>query len=122
MEKLDYLINHLLKENKDIKIYKIPTDQELKKILYRSLCNIREPNPIDKEYIQIEDQYLQEELQKKEITKIENIKAILEIYPNSSIKNKDKICLWQGDITTLKVDAIVNAANSGGVRLFFSLS
>lgn len=122
MEKLDYLINHLLKENKDIKIYKIPTDQELKKILYRSLCNIREPNPIDKEYIQIEDQYLQEELQKKEITKIENIKAILEIYPNSSIKNKDKICLWQGDITTLKIDAIVNAANSGGVRLFFSLS
>ena len=69
MEKLDYLINHLLKENKDIKIYKIPTDQELKKILYRSLCNIREPNPIDKEYIQIEDQYLQEELQKKKSPK-----------------------------------------------------
>ena len=53
MEKLDYLINYLLKENNDIKIDEIPTNKESKKKLYRSLCNIRAPKSIDEEYIQI---------------------------------------------------------------------
>ena len=35
------------------------------------------------------------------------------------MQNKDKICLWKGDITLLEIDSIVNAANSGGVRLFY---
>lgn len=65
MEKLDYLINYLLEENKNVKIDGIPTDYESKKRLYRSLCNIREPKPIAEEYIRIENEYLQEELKKK---------------------------------------------------------
>ena len=69
MDRLDYLINYLLKENKEIKIDKIPKNKEDKKKLYRSLCNIREPKPVDKQYIQIENEYLQEELQNKKITK-----------------------------------------------------
>ena len=77
-------------------------DQEL----YRSLCNIRDPRPIDKEYIKIENEYLQEELQKKEITKIEDIKKIQDVFSNTSLKHKNKICLWKGDITTLEIDAI----------------
>ena len=52
MEKLNYLIKYLLKENKDVRISEIPIDQESKKKLYRSLCNIRDPKPIDTEYIQ----------------------------------------------------------------------
>lgn len=52
-----------------------------------------------------------EELKNKSITKVEDIKS-----------NKDKICLWEGDITTLKIDSIVNAANSKGLRLLYSLS
>ena len=118
MEKINYLINYLLKESKTLKINEIPINQEEKKKLYRSLCNIREPKPIDKKYIQIENEYLQEELRKKKITKIEEIKSILEIFPDSNLRNKHKICLWQGDITTLDIDAIVNAGNSQGLGCF----
>ena len=64
LEKLDYLIEYLLKENKNIKITETPSDEEAKKRLYRSLCNIREPRPIKEEYIKIENEYLQEKLQK----------------------------------------------------------
>ena len=54
MEKLDYLIRYLLDENTDIKIDEISNDEISKKKLYRSLCNIREPNAISKEYIKYE--------------------------------------------------------------------
>ena len=121
MEKLVYLIDYLLKENKNIKTNKIPNDEESKKKLYRSLCNIREPKPIDEKYIQIENEYLQEELNKKKVTKVETIKTVLDIFPNSSLKHKDKICLWEGDITTLEIDAIVNAGNSQGIGCFLPL-
>ena len=121
MGKLDYLISYLLKENKNVKIDEIPVDQESKKKLYRSLCNIREPKPIDKEYLQVEGEYLQEELKNKDVTKVEDIKPIAVVIKESNLENKDKICLWQGDITTLQMDSIVNAANSQGLRLFFTL-
>lgn len=121
MEKLDFLINYLLKENENIKINKNPTDKNSKKRLYRSLCNIRDPKPIDEKYIEIENEYLQEELKNKKITKVEDIKTIKEEFPKSKLKYKDKICLWKGDITTLKIEAIVNAANSQGIRMFYTM-
>lgn len=118
MEKLDYLINYLLKENKDVKIDKIPNEQDSKKRLYRSLCNIRDPKPISKEYLQVEDEYLKDELKNKQITKVDNIKTVFENYEEVNLKNKNKISLWQGDITLLQIDAIVNAANSQGLGCF----
>ena len=121
MEKLDYLISYLLKENKHIKIDNITVDEESKKKLYRSLCNIRDPKPIDDEYIRIENEYLQEELKKKEITKVDSIKTIQDIFPKSSLKHKDKICIWKGDITVLEIDAIVNAGNSQGLGCYIPL-
>lgn len=121
LEKLDFLIDYLLKENKEINIDKIPTDINDRKSLYRSLCNIREPKLISNKYLQIENEYLQEELQKKNITKIEDIKPVSQTIKESNLENKDKICLWKGDITTLEIDSIVNAANSHGLRLFCSL-
>ena len=68
--------------------------------------------------MKIENEYLQEELQKKNITKIQNIKTIADTIKESNLKNKDKICLWQGDITNLQIDSIVNAANSQGLGCF----
>lgn len=118
MEKLDYLIEYLLKENTEIKINKLPTNIMEKKNLYRSLCNIRKPKPISNKYLQVENEYLQEELSKKNITKVEDIEAIDKPIKESNLKNKDKIYLWQGDITTLKIDSIVNAANSQGLGCF----
>ena len=118
MEKLDFLIDYLIKENQSIDIKEIPQNTSDKKRLYRSLCNIREPLPISKKYIQAENEYLQEELEKKNITQIENIKTINKVLPKTNLKHKSQICLWQGDITTLKIDAIVNAANSQGLGCF----
>lgn len=114
MEKLEYLINYLIKENKDLKLQNFPKTEQEKKNLFRSLCNIREPKEISKEFLQIQDEYLSEELDKKEITDIAFIKTI----DNSNIENHNKICLWKGDITLLKIDAIVNAANSRGLGCF----
>lgn len=117
LEKLDYLIEYLLKENAEISINKIHKNIVEKKNLYRSLCNIREPKPISKEYLQVENKYLQEELKKKKLTKVEDIKPVKE----TTLEYRDKIYLWQGDITTLQIDCIVNAANSAGLRLFCAL-
>lgn len=116
MEKLDFLIKYLLEENKEIKVEKIPEDISSKQRLYRALCNIRDVKPISKKYIEIENEYLQTELKKKEITDVKNLEAL----GKSFLGNK--ISLWKGDITTLKIEAIVNAANSGGVRLLHSMS
>lgn len=121
MNKLDFLIEYLLKENEVITVEKMPTKIEDKKNLWRSLCNIREAKPISNKYIHIEKEYLQEELKNKSITKVEDIKPISVNIKESNLQNIDKICLWKGDITTLKIDSIVNAANSGGLRLFCSL-
>lgn len=118
MEKLDFLINYLLKENKNIKLDKMPFKIQEKKNLYRSLCNIREPQPISEEYLKVENEYLQEELSKKVIVDIENIQTIAEKNISNTLKNADKISLWQGDMTVLKIDSVVNPANSQGLGCF----
>ena len=120
MEKLDFLINYLLEENRNIAVEKMPTDKEDKKRLWRSLCNIRDAMPISEEYLKIEKEYLQEELSKKNITKVEDINPISITINETELVNKDKICLWKGDITTLQIDAIVNAANSQGLGCFIA--
>ena len=118
MEKLDFLIDYLLKENKEIKPKNTTKTSEEKANLWRALCNIRNAKPILDEYLKVQDEYLQERIKKTQITNVKNIKSIKEIYSESNIENADEICLWQGDITKLKIDAIVNAANSQGLGCF----
>jgi hypothetical protein len=121
LEKLDFLINYLLKENENIKIDKMPDNIQEKKNLYRSLCNIREPQPISNEYLKIENEYLTEELDKKRIVDINTIQTIKEQKIPNKLKNADKICLWQGDMTALKIDTVINPANSQGLGCFIAL-
>lgn len=109
MEKLLYLINYLAKESK-INIGELPSNEIELKNLFRSLINIRPPNDISEDYLKIEDEFLQEELDKKLITNIENLKPI-----------KNNLYIWKGDITTLKIDAIVNAANSAMLGCFYTM-
>ena len=117
MEKLDYLINYLLTErNETLEIDNLSYKD--KKRIYRSLCNIRDAKPISAEYLNTENNYLQEELNKKDIIDVEDIQPAKELIKVTNLKYEDKICLWKGDITTLKIDAIVNAANSQGLGCF----
>ena len=97
-DKLDFLIERLCEERGEI----VPAlDAVQKQRLFRALVNVRMPKAASKEFLQIQDEYLQEELRQKGITDIANLTPLL-----------PDLYLWQGDITTLKCDGIVNAANS----------
>ncbi len=82
-----------------------------KKNFIRSLMNIRIPKNISNELLHLQDKYLQDELAAKGIVTLSDIPTIKEQF-NNNFSFAEKISLWQGDITRLKVGAIVNAANS----------
>lgn len=115
MERLDYLIEYLLNESERTDFDYSNRD---KKSFYRALVNIRQAKPISEDFLQVEDEYLQYELKKQDITNVDDIKTIKEQYQKSNLVNSDKICLWRGDITKLKIGAIVNAGNSQGLGCF----
>lgn len=100
-EKRIYLIQSLLAEQPRYRNIEIPADTQGQKDLLRSLMNVRMPMPISDEYIGIESAYLKEETAAKGITRLADLTPV-----------EEGIYLWQGDITTLECDAIVNAANS----------
>lgn len=102
-EKRIWLIQQLLNENVEYKNYNIPVEEYEQKRLLRGLMNVRMPKPISKQFLDIQDEYLKSEIAANGIVDIENL---------NTVPSDDRIILWQGDITTLKVDAIVNAANS----------
>lgn len=93
------LIEDLLLEQKQS--IPIPKDQESQKLLLRGLMNIRMPKKTSEIFLDMQDSYLQERIYEKGITDIKELCPI----------QKD-LYLWKGDITTLRCDAIVNAANS----------
>lgn len=105
---MDFLIRYLINE-RDEEI-DIPDDVDDKKLLLRSLMNVRPPLDVPSEFLQVQDEFLTNETLSKDLTSAEDI-----------IEVKGKMALWQGDITTLKVDAIVNAANSKLLGCFIPL-
>lgn len=106
-EKLLYLVKYLLAEDSRYKNISIPEDEKARFDLFRSLVNVRPPKPADNEFLQVQDEFLREEISAKGITDIDDMKPI-----------SGNIYLWQGDITTLKCGAIVNAANSAMLGCF----
>lgn len=105
-ERREYLIKYLLSENKEYSGVKIPKDENEQKYLLRSLMNVRMPQEASDEFLRIQDEYLQE------VNKSHGITDFSELQPVSGRGSGD-FFLWCGDITTLKIGAIVNAANSG---------
>ena len=101
-EKRLFLIQSLLKENQEYRDIDIPAEPERQRQLLRGLMNIRAPRRIGADFLKMQDEYLQSETAAKGITDIADLTPI-----------QQGLYLWQGDITTLKCDAIVNAANSG---------
>lgn len=95
------LLRELLKEQPRYQEIQIPADKEEQRHLLRSLFNVRMPDPVSDDFLKIQDEYLQEETARKGITDIADLTPI-----------QDNLYLWQGDITTLRCDGIVNAANS----------
>ena len=104
---LDYLVKYLVDERSDE--IRIPDNYDDKRLLLRGLMNERPPNKISDDFLKVQDEFLSYELSKMNLTSCEEIKEV-----------KGKIMLWHGDITTLKVDAIVNAANSQMLGCFIA--
>ena len=100
-ERRRYLIQELLAEQSRYRGLSVPTDPAEQKQLLRSLMNVRMPGPVSRDLLAVQDAYLQEELAQKRVTDLAGLTPI-----------SAGIYLWQGDITTLRCDAIVNAANS----------
>ena len=107
MDKLNYLITELINEEPEYRNIVIPTNNTDKRNLLRSLMNVRPPKGISKQFLKIQDEFLKEEASKKGITDADSLPYISE-----------RISLWQGDITSLKCGAIVNAANSAMLGCF----
>ncbi len=83
----------------------IPEDLQGKRDLFRALRNVRWPKPVSEEFLRLQDEELQVQLLEKDIVELPNV----------------PMQIWQGDITRLKVDAIVNAANSQMLGCFHPL-
>lgn len=102
-ERLAWLIQHLLVERGErADAEALPKDSDELWRLYRSLVNVRPPAPASAEYLAVEDAYLQKRLQERGVVQASDLAA----------QARGGIVLWQGDITRLAADAIVNAANS----------
>ena len=106
-QRLEYLIHYLLAEREEYRDVVLPAGPAEKRRLLRALVNVRPPEPLDQTFYQVQDAYLQEELRRKGVTRLSDLEPV-----------RPGLYLWQGDITTLAVDAIVNAANSAMLGCF----
>lgn len=97
-----FLIQSLLRENPRYAGLSVPKDPTGQKQLLRALMNVRAPKACDPEFLEMQDAYLTDETAQKGITDIQDLTPV-----------QDGLYVWQGDITALRCDAIVNAANSG---------
>lgn len=111
LKELDYILEILLTEQ-DHSFESIPSVVNEKLQLMRMLMNMRQPIPVTNQFLLAQDVVLKELRQIKGDVTLENI------LPNII---DERIRLWQGDITRLKVEAIVNAANSQMLGCFSPL-
>ena len=100
-QRLDTLVEAFKADSVQYKDLQTPADTEGKRRILRSLMNIRMPKKLDDPILAIQDEYLQERIRENGIVTLSEIPVI-----------RDGLSIWQGDITRLAVDAIVNAANS----------
>ena len=90
----------------------MPTGKLEQERLLRALMNIRYPKPISEEFLKVQDSYLMERAIERGITDITELKPV---------ESDGRSYIWQGDITTLQCDAIVNACNSQMLGCFYPL-
>ncbi|HFI0787497.1 TPA: protein-ADP-ribose hydrolase [Streptococcus suis] len=95
MEKLEKLIHYLAPD------LELPQTEDEQEWTLRALMNLWEPKVLPAQFWTLQDAYLQEKLAQKTVTSLSDLQEV-----------EPQIYLWQGDITRLEVDAIVNAANN----------
>lgn len=110
-ERLDYLLQQMQNDIQEYQGVELPSDYENRKKTLRGFMNMRMPKPVSEEVLHVWDDFLQEEIKEKGIVELKNIPTVKQKY-GSIHPFGNKLSVWKGDITRLKVGAIVNAANS----------
>ena len=100
-QRLDILVEAFKADSVQYKDLQTPEDNEGKRRILRSLMNIRMPRKMNDSLLKVQDEYLRERIRENGIVMLSEISVI-----------RNGMSIWQGDITRLAVDAIVNAANS----------
>ena len=109
-ERLNLLVEEFKEDSVQYRNLETPEDTEGKKRILRSLMNIRMPKMMSASVLRVQDEYLQGRIRENGIVSLNEIPTIAENGSRHALA--DKLSIWQGDITRLAVDAIVNAANS----------
>lgn len=111
VERLNYLLDAFKADSEGYQHLSVPNDSEQKRRALRSLMNIRMPGPMPEEVLAVQDEYLKESARERGVVTLTDIPTVREALGDKGPFG-DVLSLWQGDITRLEVDAIVNAANS----------
>ena len=106
-QRIDFLLRYLLNERGEYQNTGVPANLSDKRLLLRSLMNVRLPAPVSEEFLREQDRYLQTRLSERGITKVADLTPV-----------QAGLYLWKGDITTLAADGIANSANSGMLGCF----
>lgn len=76
---------------------------------FRALCNVRPPEPVSDDFLQLQDEYLSARTRERGVVDA------------GKLKYNGNIALWRGDIIRLNADAVVNACNCALLGCFIPL-
>src|SRR6478735_6709486 len=112
LERKESLVDFLLSEAvKDRKVSSLYSDRRNILLSQLTTWNPSEQRWTDAFRTKLND-LLQLELREREIAEVKSLPTLKDLHSESTYPFASQVLIWRGDITNLKVDAIVNAPNA----------